>query len=219
MTTEAETPVETVVPAEALPETQIEASPEEVKDFLSGSLQQPDALAAEAEDAPAPEPVDPWTLQHPVHGEVTVSLFERDLYLKAALRDEAITWPIVMPGNDNIIKVRSLTQFEEEAAERAAIHDKQKDEWLSINSTAARLQGYLVLMRVVEVGGKSITPVKFDPDDLPTLDEGADRIVEAHNLRYLKTHGPRYQLMLSAVRLFDVKMGMCNSALGNASFW
>jgi hypothetical protein len=181
-------------------------------------------LAAALQDV---EPRLSWEVKNPVLGKIQITELERDLFIKAMFNDVALEWQIrVQPEWDPIL-VRSLNDFETDAIYRAVSMD-QKEEIERLGTAAptmsllsqlnTRVQGYAVCMHIVEIPGKSFPVVRFEGDNLPTLDDAAQQIRDRHKKLFQNMHPPRYNLLLNAIRIFDIKLNYCNTALANGDF-
>jgi len=162
-----------------------------------------------------------WTMQLPNIGTVTVSDYEKTLYLKSVNNDAPVVFEITLPtGSDKLtVEIKSRSVFEERATfaaldiaayERKDIHDP--------GAFATRSQQLCAAVQIISINGKALPELNLKQAGSSIRE--ASKLIEAHTNHVIESmSGPRWGAVLTALRIFEVKVNLCNTNVNNETFW
>ena len=211
---------------------QFEAPPEVAAELeeLATSADTPEPEAARTEipldarfepNQPTESNILHWTLKQPDLGVIKVEEFEKILYLKSVDSDTPLTLDISLPmGADKLkVEVCSRSVFEERAIFTALdIAAYERKEFHDPATFATRAQQLSAAVQVKAINSRA----------QPALDlsaAGADvrmagDLIEQHATKVIGAmSGPRWGAILSALRIFEIKLKICNDNVNNETFW
>jgi len=158
-----------------------------------------------------------WSYEDPVLKEVEVTDEDKALYLKAALNDRTVELPIRLLNDTMTVVCRSLSNFEYEVVFRA-IHKAQEAGLITAEAQQiSYIQWFCSCMQVVSVNGSQLNPPRFQSS--ADINECAEAVMESHRQRYRDMDAVRWALSLTAARVFECKLKVCNDNLANLDFW
>jgi len=221
-------------PDDALPEVvPLAIKPEELQELQEAPTSQaPAGRRTMKEDpllAPGLDTGSIWSRTFSDYGKVEVTPLERDLYFKAALLDEPVTFDIdvgmTLQGDQKAtcrIRVQSLSNFEMDVLYRAAQQEQiAAGGLLSVIQLNRLMQQYCVILHIISFEGRPTDHrLSFPPVDsrFPDIEAAASAVRAQYDQHYKGMHPARYTLMLTAVRLFERKLTICAEALLNQNF-
>ena len=163
-----------------------------------------------------------WSMMTPELGSVVVSDVEKSKYIKAVLNDVPVVLPIDLEmGNDMVgnitIELRTLNNYETDIVFLALELDKQEGIITGHHQLATRIQQYAGALQTLKVQSEPLVTIAFPTPGVSTADR--DKLRE-----FVRTHvgvmsWPRWQAILSALRVFETKIKICNDAALNGNFW
>lgn len=224
-------------------------SPDDLRDFLRSSappgavqFEVPPELAAELPqlggEAELPPtrinvPLDPtydpgqptaaslmyWVMQLPNLGKIEVTDMEKTLYLKSVDNDAAVTCEITLPMGPTKVEIRTRSVFEERAVlsalDTAAYIRKEFNDPAAVATRAQQLMGAVQLLAVND---KPLPLLDLAPAKGDILE--AAKLIEEHAAKVINSMtGPRWNALLTALRIFEVKIKLCNDNANNETFW
>lgn len=163
-----------------------------------------------------------WSMMTPELGAVAVSDIEKSKYIKAVLNDVPVVLPIELEmGNDEIgnitIELRTLSNYETDVVFLALEKDKEEGLIKGHHQLATRIQQYAGALQTLKVQEKVVTTIAFpEPGDITTDRDKLRAFVTKH---VSSMSWPRWQAILSALRVFETKLKICNDAALNGNFW
>lgn len=163
-----------------------------------------------------------WSMMTPELSVVQVTDHEKALYLKAVLNDVPVIIPIELEMGDNVfgnltVELRTLNNYETDVVFLALEKDKEEGMIKGHHQLATRIQQYAAALQLLKVQGKPVKQIAFpEPGDAHE-----DMIkLRAHVHKQVGAmQWPRWQAVLSALRVFETKIKICNDAALNGNFW
>lgn len=216
-----------------------------VREFLDGptakqpvKLELPEHIQKELAQAAAPPevqtrtdtPLDPamsmdapntrnfltWAMTASDVGQVEVTDTEKALFLKAALNDEEVRFDIVIPLGDSTdfkVRCRTLTTAEMDLLFNALRDDEQNNRIQDPARYISNMQAYALAMQIVGVNGKDTEPFRAaNAYDIAGLRASVDALTS-------RTNHVRWHYLLTALRIFTIKIKLCTDAALNLDFW
>ncbi len=163
-----------------------------------------------------------WSMMTPELGAVAVSDIEKSKYIKAVLNDVPVVLPIELEmGDDEVgnvtIELRTLNNYETDVVFLALEKDKEEGLIKGHHQLATRIQQYAGALQTLKVQEKLVTTISFpEPGDI-TTDRDKLRAFVTKHISFMSW--PRWQAILSALRVFETKLKICNDAALNGNFW
>jgi len=169
---------------------------------------------------------EPWALWRRDMGNlgpVDVTEAERRLFLKAAFNDQEVEFEIDLKGAPDFpVRVRSLSNRMLRAISMALGKDGEAGLFYDLSVWASRLQYYSVILQYRGCGDVNEPLLPETVGDKPTdklpigqlcdwLRGNADEILA-------DVSGPRYLLIVQAIRVFEAKLSRCKEGLINGDF-
>lgn len=223
-----------------------QTTPDEVAQFLSGKA--PEAVAVPIDPAVLGEilpekeaeekkervvvPLDPvndprtptqanvlrWTLEAENIGNITVTDDEKKLYLKAMLNDTPVIWDIAIEALGVTVRMQSANNFELDVLFRALREDEDAGLIRTPSDWATYLQQYAAAFQVCAFNSSPFERLALK-EPYPTSKE-AITALRSHRDKYLMPmNHARWQAILRAVRIFEIKKKLCTEAAINGDFW
>ena len=205
--------------------------PQEVRDEILPEVAKPESESETAQRVEIPrdttfDPQQPsinnvlfWTMQLPDIGEVKVTDTEKVLYLKAVLNDERVILPITLPiGNKEFtVEIQSRSVFEQNALFQHLEQASGTGEFKDPAAIISRAQQMATALMVHTVNGKEFKSV--DLAGVTSTTEAGQRIY-AHVVAVVEPMSAVYHnAIMTALRIFEVKMKLCGDNVNNESFW
>jgi hypothetical protein len=211
---------------------QFEVSPEIAEEL--GQTAEASQRPAEEEPVRVRIPMDPtyapdqplvanmmhWTLQMPDLGVIEVSDFEKTLYLKAVDNDEPVIYEIELPMGPSKLTVRlkSRSVFEERSVFSALEAAGARGEFKDPAAVATKAQLLTAAVQVLAINNHTLTGLDLSPANWDI--RKAAGIIEAHSNAVIGAmSGPRWGAVLTALRIFEIKVNLCNTNANNETFW
>lgn len=162
-----------------------------------------------------------WNLSLESLGEVEVTDIEKSMYLKAVLNDMPVIMPIALQmqagGTSVTVNIRTLNNYEMDLVFWCLDQDRKEGLIGNPATLATRIQYYAGGMQAISVNNSQISSISF-PNPGNVVDDGNK--LRAHvNDMVAKINWPRWQVILTALRLFEAKVKICNDAALNGNFW
>lgn len=169
-----------------------------------------------------------WHRNVPGIGAVTVTEEEKDIYAKALLFDTRVefTLPLVRGESTMLVTVRSLYEGENDLI-ALAVASGVTSHPLRGQLEQARLAALLYLrlsaaLQITRVRDKVFTPFEVTGEELaapPDIDAPVlQRMLDDAAVRFNTTHKPTYQLLMSALHIFNTKLKILEDAGWNGDF-
>ncbi len=218
-------------------------SAEEVRDFIAGTpAVAPVELRIKPEDlgsAPAPEPVGPKTPVLPADqtfakdagaqsdvaekllitssfefklAEIEPTMLEKETFLEAVvLEDAPVLLKFKLPGWKLDFQVRTRNNVEQTAIFQALDYEQKQDKILNTGHFLTRMQYYVAAFQLVAMGDRMYPMLKLPDNATP---EQASTILSAYVAQnFEKMPVPKWQLIVAAMRFFDLKIAFLTNAL------
>lgn len=167
----------------------------------------------------AEEPWALWTKQLAGLGEIPVTDEDKTMFLKAAMCDEEVQLPIELHGMEGKpVMVRSLSNRLLRALAMAMGKDGDEGAFRDLSVWASRLQYYSVLMQYAGYGPAEESLLPDDVKNRPVA-EICDWLRENVDTVLADMSGPRYMLVVQAIRVFEAKMARLKEGLVNGDFF
>lgn len=149
--------------------------------------------------------------------KVEVEDMDKSLYLKALLNDSELQLDVTLDAGITL-RFRALTNFDFEAVFAALNKMAKAGEITGPSQYASRVQQAAAALQLVSFGGKTLDYVRFDKPH-PKPDVAADKII-AYIESEMSTWGwPKWQCIVTGLRIFETKLAMCNENIRNGNFW
>lgn len=169
--------------------------------------------------SPTQEKLLRWTLQVPDLGAITVTDLEKQLYLKAVLNDVPVVWDIVLENLGVTVSLQTADNYELDVIFRALREDEDRREIRDPADFTTRLQQYAAAFQVRNFNNTPLERLNFQ-ESRPATIEQAIILLREHRDKYLmRIHHARWQAILTALRIFEVKKKLCTDAALNGDFW
>ena len=166
-------------------------------------------------DTPTRNSQDPWVFNSPNQEEVEVTPEDKDTFFKAVLNESSVVLdiPVNIGPRPIDVRCRSLNNFEIDVI-YAAI-DAQPD-IKSMSQFMTMLQRYSVMLQVMAFNGKNLKPVVFGRE---TEEKAVKKLQSSYKRIVQDTDQARWQVLLTALRTFSIKLKVCNDNILNENFW
>lgn len=164
-------------------------------------------------------PWDVWTRMSGSLGKVVITDSDKTLFLKAAMHDVEVILPIEMPGG-MVVRVKTLGNKTMRALSVAMLNDQKNGIITNDSLWITRLQFFSLVLQIAGVGdgSRGLMPEDFDTTS-HTVNETADWLCEHVDAALENISGPRYALLVQAVRIFEAKIARCKEGLANGDFF
>jgi len=162
-----------------------------------------------------------WSMQMPELPKEYVEPSEMDkrLYLKAMLNDVPLELTINLPAIDLHMSMRSLNNFEQNLIFHALELDQQDGDVAGPAQYVTWMQYHAAVMQITEFNGKAQSYVQFDVDDWPEPEKAVQKLREATKDVIAKSNWATWQVKVTGLRIFEIKLGLCNRAVFERNFW
>jgi len=169
-------------------------------------------------DTPNANSQDPWVFTSPDEASVSVEQEEKDIFFKAVLNDDPVVMDIKVSLGPNPIPVRcrSLSNFEIDVIYAAIDKDRSAGNIVSTAQFMTMLQRYSIMLQVSSFNTKSLNAVSVTGLEIP---EAVEELQSKYNALVQGVDQARWQVILTALRLFSIKLKICNDNILNENFW
>jgi hypothetical protein len=154
----------------------------------------------------------------PSLGDVSLTSFEKDLYMKALLNDTALEWTI-NPYPQIDVTIKSKTINDEEVIFLCLERERMEGYLQGPESYYSRMQMFSAAVQLVKFG-KDYTQIELPLlRNKETLDEAYKILTEKVKESILPMTAVKWAALVTALRIFETKLKMCNDNLRNENFW
>ncbi len=150
---------------------------------------------------------------------VTVTDYDKEVFLKAVLNDEPVRLKVVLYGGKFTLDLRSRTTHEQRRIFDVLEMDR-KDGIIPPDNIAlmvTRMQQYFAVLMIERVNGLLFSDLTIEPGQ--KLEDDAFRLRDTVTRLMEKMVGVRWNSMLSALRYFESKCARLNTEALNEGFW
>lgn len=149
--------------------------------------------------------------------KVEVEEIDKSYYLKALLNDSELQLDIAL-NKDIELRFRALSNFDFEVVFAALRKLSEAGEITGPSQYASKVQQAAVAMQLVSYTGKQQDCVRFEKP-YPSLSEAADRLITFMREDMADWGWPKWQCIITALRIFETKLAICNENIRNGNFW
>lgn len=149
-------------------------------------------------------------------GTVTVSDFEKDMFIKAVLNDTQFYTVSKILGGKLNIEVKSRTMYTDKLVFEALNYDEQNKKIVGLDSMLYRLQMYVAACQLKSYGNKN---VELNLDHTKSFEENYE-ILNKHVdnvLAQIPAH--IWSAIVMGIRIHEYKSKLCMDNLNNENFW
>jgi hypothetical protein len=148
-------------------------------------------------------------------GKVTVSDYEKDLFIKATLNDtNFVTTSSVMGGRVSI-KIKSRNLYNDNLVFKALTKDEKDKVFVGIEGMLQKMQAYIAAAQVSEINGKDYN---LEISNENTFEENYEKL-QQHLKKYDSMQTHMWAAIVLAVRIHEYKTKICMDNLNNENFW
>lgn len=157
-----------------------------------------------------------WVLSE---GKVKVEVDAQDkaLYLKSLLHDVPLELPIKLEIGIEIL-IKALTNFEFDIIFLALEKINEKQKIVGPAQYASLVQQCAAALQIVKFGDKHMNVPTFEPGKI-SVEAAAEQLKERIELELGKWAWPKWQTAITALRVFEAKLALCNENARNGNFW
>lgn len=163
-----------------------------------------------------------WALQMPElsRADIEPTHLDKMAYMKAMLHDTELKLNINLPAVKLKIVMRSLNNFEQDVVFKALEADQQDKEIAGPAAYVTRMQYYAAIMQIVSFNKKRQDYVSFPSDkEFPSTEDAAKEL-RTKTKKYISANNwATWQTKLTALRIFEEKMTLCNRSVLDENFW
>jgi len=156
-----------------------------------------------------------WTLQMPNIGQVEVSDHEKTIYMKQFMHDEPIVLPIEIRGVKTRIRTRTEWDIKVIWEALAYLTEQKKIADPAMGTTI--MQQMCAAVQVIEVQGLEFPHINLDPK-MP-LSQSVQQLITHVADHYEPLRTPKWNAILTCLRIFVAKISLCDTNIANESFW
>jgi len=162
-----------------------------------------------------------WALQMPElpREQVEPSEMDKRLYLKAMLNDVPLELTINLDAIDLHMTIRSLNNFEQNIIFQALELDQKDGDVAGPAQYMTWVQYHAVALQITEYNGVPQDYVNFDINDLPDPESAVAKLRKATKTNIAKNNWATWQVKVTGLRIFEIKLGLCNRAVFERNFW
>ena len=208
--------------AESKVEAKVELSREEMEELGKSFEEEKDDKKVEVNPIPVRDDFkklpqqDMFSLLLADIGEVTVSDYEKDMFIKAVLNDtQFYTTSKILGGRLNI-EVKSRTMYTDKLVFDALNYDEKTEKIAGVDSMLYRLQMYVAACQLKSYGKKNVElhldPSKSFDENYVKLNDHMDTV-----LSQIPSHV--WAAIVMGVRIHEYKSKICMDNLNNENFW
>jgi hypothetical protein len=155
-------------------------------------------------------------MELPDLGTIDVTPAEKTLYLKSLLNDEPAELSIELKNQFQVL-LRTRSVFQQKVIFEALQQEQTNNKISDIAAYATRAQLLCGAVSIIEINGRAFPQVTLDA---ATGIEECGKMLLAHVSTNLETmNWVRWGAVLSALRIFETKIKLCNDNVNNESFW
>lgn len=149
--------------------------------------------------------------------KVTVDEADKSLYLKAVLNDTPIVMPVVLEIGVTL-HFRALSNYDFDVVFHALKKESDAGNIVGPAQYASRVQQAAVAMQLVQYGDTKINNIKFETTTVPVAESAAE-LKKYIDTEISKFSWPKWQAVVTGLRIFETKLAICNENLRNSNFW
>jgi len=149
--------------------------------------------------------------------KVDVEELDKSMYMKALLNDSELQLDVNLDIGASL-RFRALSNFDFEAVFAALKKLSEAGEITGPSQYATKVQQAAAALQLVSYCGKSQDYISFNKP-YPTLDDAADRIINFMRGDMAQWGWPKWQCVITALRIFETKLAICNENIRNGNFW
>jgi hypothetical protein len=199
-----------------------ELSPEEMKELGKSFEESREEKEIEVPEIPVKDDFrntpyqDLFSMMVTDIGEVVVSDYEKDMFIKAVLNDTQFYTVSKILGGRLSMEVKSRTMYTDKLVFDSLNFDEQNKKIVGIDSMLYRLQMYVAACQLKSYGNKN---VELHLDYTKTFDENYI-ILNQHVdkvLSQIPTHV--WSAIVMGIRIHEYKSKLCMDNLNNENFW
>lgn len=149
--------------------------------------------------------------------EVEVTDQDKALYIKSLLNDTALEMPVTLELGITMT-FRALSNYDLEVVFLALQAYSEENKIVGPAQYASRVQQCAAALQLIKYNDIPAQAPNFSPDkggltaDVATLRNRVDSVIAAWNW-------PKWQAIVTALRIFEIKLSLCNENARNANFW
>jgi hypothetical protein len=149
-------------------------------------------------------------------GEVAVSDYEKDMFIKAVLNDTQFYTVSKILGGRLSMEVKSRTMYTDKLVFDSLNFDEQNKKIVGIDSMLYRLQMYVAACQLKSYGNKN---VELHLDYTKTFDE--NYVILNQHVDKVLSQIPAHvwSAIVMGIRIHEYKSKLCMDNLNNENFW
>lgn len=160
--------------------------------------------------------VSPWKIDDD-NFKVEINNEDKALYLKSLLHDEPVRLNIKLEMGINF-EIKSLTNYDLEIVHLTLMDYVDSKRVIGPAQYASTVQQCAVAIQICKIQDKNIDPPVFTPEKI-TIEEAVKVLKERVEKIVGKWSWPKWQAAVTAVRLFEYKLTLCNANARDSNFW
>lgn len=149
-------------------------------------------------------------------GEVTVSDYEKDMFIKAVLNDSQFSTVSKVLSGKLHIEVKARTMYSDKLIFDSLNYDEQNKNIVGLDSMLFRLQMYVAACQLKSYGAKNVElhldPEKTFEENYKILNNHVDKV-----LARIPSHV--WAAITMGIRIHEYKSKLCMDNLNNENFW
>lgn len=157
-----------------------------------------------------------WVLSE---GKVEVVVDDRDkaLYLKSLFHDKPLELPISLELGIEVV-IKALTNFELDIIFVTLEKFSESNKVTGPAQYASLVQQCAAALQLVKFGDTHLSPPVFEPGDISVQDAAAVLKTRIETV-LARWDWPKWQTAITALRIFEAKLSLCNENARRANFW
>jgi hypothetical protein len=199
-----------------------ELSPEEMKELGKSFEESREEKEIEVPEIPVKDDFrntpyqDLFSMMVADIGEVVVSDYEKDMFIKAVLNDTQFYTVSKILGGRLSMEVKSRTMYTDKLVFDSLNFDEQNKKIVGIDSMLYRLQMYVAACQLKSYGNKN---VELHLDYTKTFDE--NYIILNQHVDKVLSQIPAHvwSAIVMGIRIHEYKSKLCMDNLNNENFW
>lgn len=149
--------------------------------------------------------------------KVEVNDMDKRMYLKALLNDTPIVLNIAMECGLTI-SFKPMTNYEMEAVFLALQEDSNSGKIIGPSHYAARVQQYAAVLQLLTYNDIAAGHPVFSAP-YPPIADTVLKIRECLETKVAMMGWPKWQAVVTGLRIFETKLAICNENMRNGNFW
>lgn len=203
-------------------EAKAELSPEELRELESSLEEEKEERAIDVPEIPVKDDFlnkpyqDLFSMLVADIGDITVSDYEKDLFIKAVLNDTQFSTVSKILGGRMQIEVKSRTMYTDKLVFDALNYDEQNKITVGIDSMLFRLQLYVAACQLKAYGRKN---VELHLDHTKTFEENYKILNDHVDKVLVQIPAHLWASIVMGIRIHEYKSKICMDNLNNENFW